>query len=73
MEVVEGAYHFLHVEKPPAVNDRILAWVSACAPTHAAARRLTLRTTATSACSPVTPVIKLPPALHRCDTIMVWP
>jgi pimeloyl-ACP methyl ester carboxylesterase len=29
MEVVEGAGHFLHVEKPAAVNDRILAWVSA--------------------------------------------
>ena len=29
MEVVEGAGHFLHVKKPAAVNDRILAWVSA--------------------------------------------
>jgi pimeloyl-ACP methyl ester carboxylesterase len=29
MEVVEGAGHSLHVEKPPAVNDRILAWVTA--------------------------------------------
>lgn len=29
MEVVEHAGHFLHVEKPAAVNDRILAWVSA--------------------------------------------
>jgi pimeloyl-ACP methyl ester carboxylesterase len=29
MEVVEGAGHFLHVEKPAEVNDRILAWVSA--------------------------------------------
>jgi pimeloyl-ACP methyl ester carboxylesterase len=29
MEVVEGAGHFLHVEKPAAVNDRVLAWVSA--------------------------------------------
>jgi pimeloyl-ACP methyl ester carboxylesterase len=29
MEVVEDAGHFLHVERPAAVNDRILAWVSA--------------------------------------------
>jgi pimeloyl-ACP methyl ester carboxylesterase len=29
MEVVEGVGHFLHVEKPAAVNDRVLAWVSA--------------------------------------------
>lgn len=29
MEVVEGAGHFLQVEKPAVVNDRILAWVSA--------------------------------------------
>jgi pimeloyl-ACP methyl ester carboxylesterase len=29
MEVVQDAGHFLHVEKPAAVNDRILAWVSA--------------------------------------------
>jgi pimeloyl-ACP methyl ester carboxylesterase len=29
MEVVGDAGHFLHVEKPAAVNDRILAWVSA--------------------------------------------
>ncbi len=29
MEVIEGAGHFLHVEKPTAVNARILAWVSA--------------------------------------------
>jgi pimeloyl-ACP methyl ester carboxylesterase len=29
MEVVEGAGHFLQVEKPVATNDRILAWVSA--------------------------------------------
>ena len=28
MQVVEGAGHFLHVEKPAAVNDQILAWVS---------------------------------------------
>jgi pimeloyl-ACP methyl ester carboxylesterase len=28
MEVVEDAGHFLHVEKPAAVNRRILAWVS---------------------------------------------
>jgi pimeloyl-ACP methyl ester carboxylesterase len=28
MEVVEDAGHFLHVEKPAAVNDRVLAWVS---------------------------------------------
>ena len=28
MEVVESAGHFLHVEQPTAVNDRILAWVS---------------------------------------------
>jgi pimeloyl-ACP methyl ester carboxylesterase len=28
MELVEGAGHFLHVEKPALVNDRILAWVS---------------------------------------------
>jgi pimeloyl-ACP methyl ester carboxylesterase len=29
MEVVAEAGHFLHVEKPALVNDRILAWVSA--------------------------------------------
>ena len=29
MGIVEGAGHFLHVEKPAAVNDQILAWVSA--------------------------------------------
>jgi pimeloyl-ACP methyl ester carboxylesterase len=29
MEVVADAGHFLHVEKPAVVNDRILAWVSA--------------------------------------------
>ena len=29
MEVVEDAGHFLHVEKPTVVNDKILAWVSA--------------------------------------------
>jgi pimeloyl-ACP methyl ester carboxylesterase len=29
MEVVEGAGHFLHVEKPALVNDQILAWVTA--------------------------------------------
>ncbi len=29
MDVVDGAGHFLHVEKPAAVNERILAWVSA--------------------------------------------
>jgi pimeloyl-ACP methyl ester carboxylesterase len=28
MEVVPDAGHFLHVEKPAVVNDRILAWVS---------------------------------------------
>jgi pimeloyl-ACP methyl ester carboxylesterase len=28
MEVVEEAGHFMHVEKPAVVNDRILAWVS---------------------------------------------
>ena len=28
LEMIEGAGHFLHVEKPAAVNDRILAWVS---------------------------------------------
>jgi pimeloyl-ACP methyl ester carboxylesterase len=28
MEVVPDAGHFLQVEKPAAVNDRILAWVS---------------------------------------------
>jgi len=28
MQVVEGAGHFLHVEKPAVVNDEILAWVS---------------------------------------------
>jgi pimeloyl-ACP methyl ester carboxylesterase len=28
LEMVEGAGHFLHVEKPAAVNDRILAWIS---------------------------------------------
>ena len=27
-QVVEGAGHFPHVEKPAAVNDQILAWVS---------------------------------------------
>jgi pimeloyl-ACP methyl ester carboxylesterase len=29
MEIVEGTGHFLHVEKPAVVNDRILAWISA--------------------------------------------
>jgi pimeloyl-ACP methyl ester carboxylesterase len=29
MEVVAGAGHFLHVEKPALVNERILAWVTA--------------------------------------------
>ena len=29
MQVVEGAGHFLQVEQPAAVNDQILAWVSA--------------------------------------------
>jgi pimeloyl-ACP methyl ester carboxylesterase len=29
MEVVEGVGHFPHVEQPAAVNDQILAWVSA--------------------------------------------
>jgi pimeloyl-ACP methyl ester carboxylesterase len=29
MEVVADAGHFLHVERPAVVNDRILAWVSA--------------------------------------------
>jgi pimeloyl-ACP methyl ester carboxylesterase len=29
MEVVPDAGHFLQVEQPTAVNDRILAWVSA--------------------------------------------
>jgi pimeloyl-ACP methyl ester carboxylesterase len=29
MEVIADAGHFLHVEKPAAVNDRILAWVTA--------------------------------------------
>ena len=29
MEVIEGAGHFLQVERPTAVNARILAWVSA--------------------------------------------
>jgi pimeloyl-ACP methyl ester carboxylesterase len=29
MEVIEGAGHFLQVEKPAAVNARILAWLSA--------------------------------------------
>jgi pimeloyl-ACP methyl ester carboxylesterase len=29
MEVVADAGHFLQVEQPAAVNDRILAWVSA--------------------------------------------
>ena len=29
MEVVEDTGHFLHVEKPALVNDRILAWLSA--------------------------------------------
>jgi pimeloyl-ACP methyl ester carboxylesterase len=28
MEVVEGAGHFPHIEKPAVVNDQILAWVS---------------------------------------------
>jgi pimeloyl-ACP methyl ester carboxylesterase len=28
MEVIADAGHFLHVEKPAAVNDRILAWVT---------------------------------------------
>jgi pimeloyl-ACP methyl ester carboxylesterase len=28
MQVVEGAGHFLHVEKPAVVNDQILAGVS---------------------------------------------
>jgi pimeloyl-ACP methyl ester carboxylesterase len=28
LEVIEDAGHFLHVEKPAVVNDRILAWVS---------------------------------------------
>lgn len=28
MEVIADAGHFLHVEKPTAVNDRILAWVT---------------------------------------------
>jgi pimeloyl-ACP methyl ester carboxylesterase len=27
MEVIEGAGHFLHVERPGAVNQRILAWI----------------------------------------------
>jgi pimeloyl-ACP methyl ester carboxylesterase len=27
MEVIEGVGHFLHVERPRAVNERILAWV----------------------------------------------
>jgi pimeloyl-ACP methyl ester carboxylesterase len=29
MKVIEGAGHFLHVEKPALVNDQILAWVTA--------------------------------------------
>jgi pimeloyl-ACP methyl ester carboxylesterase len=29
MQVVEGAGHFLHVEKPALVNEQILAWVTA--------------------------------------------
>jgi pimeloyl-ACP methyl ester carboxylesterase len=29
MEVIADAGHFLQVEKPAAVNDRILAWVTA--------------------------------------------
>jgi pimeloyl-ACP methyl ester carboxylesterase len=29
MEIVEGVGHFMQVEKPAAVNDRVLAWVSA--------------------------------------------
>jgi pimeloyl-ACP methyl ester carboxylesterase len=29
MEIIADAGHFLHVEKPVAVNDRILAWVTA--------------------------------------------
>jgi pimeloyl-ACP methyl ester carboxylesterase len=29
MEVIADAGHFLHVEKPVEVNDRILAWVTA--------------------------------------------
>jgi pimeloyl-ACP methyl ester carboxylesterase len=28
MEVVEGAGHFLHLERPAAVNERIVAWVA---------------------------------------------
>jgi pimeloyl-ACP methyl ester carboxylesterase len=27
MEVIEGAGHFLHLERPGAVNERILAWI----------------------------------------------
>ena len=27
MEVIEGVGHFLHVERPRAVNERILAWI----------------------------------------------
>jgi pimeloyl-ACP methyl ester carboxylesterase len=27
MEVIEGVGHFLHVERPGAVNERILAWI----------------------------------------------
>ena len=29
MEVVEDAGHFLHLERPETVNERILAWVRA--------------------------------------------
>jgi pimeloyl-ACP methyl ester carboxylesterase len=29
MEVIEGAGHFLQVEKPTPVNARILAWLCA--------------------------------------------
>ena len=29
MEVVEGAGHFLHLERPTEVNERILAWIAA--------------------------------------------
>jgi pimeloyl-ACP methyl ester carboxylesterase len=27
MEVIEGVGHFLHLERPGAVNERILAWI----------------------------------------------
>ena len=27
MDIIEGAGHFLHVEKAAAVNERILTWV----------------------------------------------